>query len=398
MCMIAFSCEQADINIPTASDEIKPIRFTTQSEWPDITKAPVTGLGDLLNDGFIVWGAWAKDPDDQSYFIGDYSTGVNGSVFGTSGTLVSAVDGDENGVFAPNEGGSEDTWVYESERNWYRGYYSFAAILPASTVGNGVDDIVKSATLTSSFAKTGTGDEVQISYTNALTVTFPTNGLVLGGHNIVKDVEAPEADNKDLMFAFQTEDNSDNKSDNVSLNFSHAFAKLGINFLANDHKKIPFVTKVTLYGLYTSATALTLTQETTIENYRSDTENKSVETTFDVQGTISTEMEPFAVFTMPDGHFTEDDTPGDMTLVRKLVVLPQYLAAQGDNQSHPLYIKIDYRKEIEPESESNDPPRYTDETYSYTITLDHGTLEPGGNYVFSFLVDDIDFNEMNNNY
>ena len=49
------------------------------------------------------------------------------------------------------------------------------------------------------------------------------------------------------------------------------------------------------------------------------------------------------------------------------------------------------------QQQSNDPPRYTDETYSYTITLDRGTLEPGGNYVFSFLVDDIDFNEINNN-
>lgn len=383
ICTAFISCEREDSRRYPVEESGRPIRFTTESEWPDITKAPITGLGDLLDDGFRVWGAWAKDPDDNSYFVGEYSTGSNGSVFGQGGTLVNAVDVDKDDDFDPV--GSNDTWSYASERNWYRGYYSFAAILPESSLGNGPNALVKSASLTSSFSKTGSGNDIQIAYSNTLNVIFPSTGLVLGGHNIEKDIKVPEAIQKDIMFAFQTEDNSDNQSENVSLNFTHAFARLGIKLLANDHEKMPFVTKVTLYGLYGSAASMALTQITTVQNYRTSSAEVSIENSTSVNGVISTESQPFAVFSMPDGHYENDSTPGDMTLVEKLVVFPQNLAEKS------LMIKLEYRKLIP--GNPGESPQYTEDTHAYTITLNRGDLQSGGNYLFAFQVDDIDFNK-----
>ena len=385
--LVAISCERDDIQDTVPSDATRPIRFESQSEWPEITKAPIRNVGDLLGDGFRVWGAWAKDPDDNSYFVGEYSTGSNGFVFGAEGTVVYADDVDENDDFDPVA--SEDTWSYDNERNWYRGYYSFAAILPESAIGNGQEATVKSASLSSSFTKTGSGNEIQIAYTNTLNITFPSTGLVLGGHNINKAIEVPETTQKDIMFAFQTEDNSDNQSENVALNFTHAFARLGIKLLANDHAKMPFVTKVTLYGLYRSATTMTLTQNTTVQNYRTQSAKTTTTNTYSLNGSLSTEDQSFAIFTMPDGHYENDVTPGDMTLVQKLVVFPQSLAEK------PLMIKMEYKKPIP--GEPGDTPQYTEETYAYTITLSKGNLEPGGNYVFAFQMDDINLNETNNN-
>lgn len=387
ICTAFISCEREDSRRYPVEESGRPIRFTTESVWPDITKAPITGLGDLLDDGFRVWGAWAKDPDDNSYFVGEYSTGSNGSVFGQGGTLVNAVDVDKDDDFDPV--GSKDTWSYASERNWYRGYYSFAAILPESSIGNGPNALVKSASLTSSFSKIGSGNDIQIAYSNTLNVIFPSKGLLLGGHNIEKDIEVPEAIQKDIMFAFQTEDNSDNQSENVALNFTHAFARLGIKLLANDHEKMPFVTKVTVYGLYGSAASMALTQITTVQNYRTSSAEVSIENSTSVNGVTSTESQPFAVFSMPDGHYENDSTPGDMVLVQKLVVFPQDLVEM------PLMIKLEYRKPVP--GAPDDSPQYTDETYTYTITLNKGELVPGGNYLFAFQVDELNFNEISNN-
>lgn len=388
ICTAFISCEREDSRRYPVEESVRPIRFTTESVWPDITKAPITGLGDLLDDGFRVWGAWAKDPDDKSYFVGDYASGTNGSVFGSAGTAVNAVDENDDDVFDPNEGG--DSWAYDNVRDWYRGYYSFAAVLPNSLFEDGT---ISSASLSSSFSKETSADNeenVTITYENTLTINFPEAGFKLledeyrDINGIDLSASLPYTHYKDLMFAFQTEDNSDDGSENVSLNFTHAFSLLGIKLLAENPDNMPYVTRVTLYGIRKSAEYLTFTHDTTVENYKTTESETTTVESVTVAGELSTEQDYFARFEMPEGHFENDATRDDMTLVRNLVVFPTSL------QETPLLIKLEYKKV---RVDENDTIIVVGEG-EYTIEVNNGNWEPGNSYTLAFPVDDANFNEI----
>ena len=87
---------------------------------------------------------------------------------------------------------------------------------------------------------------------------------------------------------------------------------------------------------------------------------------------------------MPEGHFENDATREDMTLVRNLVVFPTSL------QETPLLIKLEYKKV---RVDENDTIIVVGEG-EYTIEVNNGNWEPGNSYTLAFPVDDANFNEI----
>lgn len=388
VCSVLISCEREEDTRHPAQNAGKPISFTAESIWPDITKAPVNNLGDILNDGFRVWGAWTKDPDDNSYFVGDYATGTNGSVFGADGTAVRPYDADGNMIFDPE--GTADAWTYDNVRDWYRGYYSFAAILPNSLFDVNSDNyMIESASLTSTFSQTGSDDSRTLIYDNALTLTFPDDRLVLGGHVVENDITVPEENQKDIMIAFSTEDNSDYSAENVSLNFTHIFARLGVELTATDSRNIPDITTVTIYGIHKTLTGpLKLTQKITQTNYRTETSQTTVDNAISMRGDLSTIEDPYAKFTMPEGHYNHSTGQGKVTLFKDLIVLPENLSEEV-----LLQIRVDFNKvRVNADSSVENLGQG-----HHVITIDNGTWHSGEKHLYSFVVDGLDLNGLNNN-
>lgn len=383
-CTAFCSCEREDAQRHPMQESGRPIRFTTESVWPDITKAPITGLGDLLDDAFRVWGAWSKDPDDNSYFVGEYSSGTNGAVFGEAGTVVNAVDANGDDVFNPVT--TVDTWQYENIKDWYQGYYSFAAVLPNSLFDSSSPNyLIRSASLESSFSKSQNDTDITLEYDNTLTVNFQNDRLNIGGHVVENGIEVPIADLKDIMFAFQTEDNSDNQAENVSLSFTHLFALLSIKLEAEDPANMPEITSVTVYGISSSIESpLILKQKVNHLHYRANNYQTVTENSLLMKGTASTLIDPFAKFTMPEGYYKTDGTPKSVTLFKNLMVFPE------DLEQTPLQVKIEFNK-----VKVNDDLSIENlGKGEHTITIANAKLESGNNYVWSFEIDNKDLNGL----
>ena len=187
--MAIGSCEREDGQHGLVQECGRPIQFSAETEWQGVTKSAIGTLNDLKNDGFVVWANWTKDPNDNS----DYLTSSEEVVFGPYGTIVTASDDGDN-IFQPNSD-SDDKWVCESEQEWNRGYYNFAAILPASEFEIG--RAFSSGRLTSSFSKTQTNTSVTPEYSSLITLDVPNSGFDLS------------SDQVDLMYAFHNEDNSE---------------------------------------------------------------------------------------------------------------------------------------------------------------------------------------------
>ena len=207
------SCEHDDAPLPGTQGSGRLITFSAedQSEWPDMTKSAIGSVGELLGDGFIVWGSWTKCPDDDSYWVGDYASGKNNAVFGALGTTVTATDKNKDGKF--NQ--SQDAWEYAPEREWYKGYYTFAAVIPASDL--------------SKYGITGTHtsnifENDKPVYANKLTLHFP---------NEVFDLSSTQID---LMTAFATQDNSAETADQIRFQFDHICAKLNVSLAVYDSR------------------------------------------------------------------------------------------------------------------------------------------------------------------
>ena len=221
----AISCEREVVSQYEPNEE-KMISFSTAEDvWPVITKAAISGIGDLYGDGFRVWGNWTD--------VADNTDNVN-SIFGQGGVVVSATDKDNDSDFEPGVAGSTDSWGYEDKKGWNVGYHSFAAVLPSSANISG--------TMYSTYSKTIEEGEQKLTYENTLTLDL-SSGFDLS------------ANQTDLMCAFQNVDNSDFDASVVELDFRHLFSTIDIGLNITG---MPFsaqqiaVTKVELYGIHKS--------------------------------------------------------------------------------------------------------------------------------------------------
>ncbi len=335
------SCERDDAPLSENQGSGRTISFTaaSSSEWPDITKSPINNVGDLLGDGFIVWGSWTKCPDDDSYWLGEYASGVNNAVFGLSGTEVIATDKNNDGKFDQ----ARDTWVYTPERDWYKGYYTFAAAIPAS----GLLDYGIVATHTSDI----TFQNTTPVYINKLTLDFPDNSFDLSKAQI------------DLMTAFAIKDNSNENADQIKFHFDHICARLNISLAVFDSRgnANPLdIESVTVYGLLNSiASPLEFTQTT-----------NNVTSRITASADRSTQADPFHVANkgweiLPSTLESLDAE----ALIQDLLVFPGALS-----EDNPLKLKIDY----------TNPDRITKSIY---IKITQGQWEAGKSYSYTFQAD-----------
>lgn len=306
-CMAAISCEREDDLSYPSEGTGRPIVFSAETVWPDITRAVIGSLNDLQDDGFVVWAAWSKDPDDDSHYQDDTAA----YIFGTQGSVVYASD-DGDGLFQPDND-SDDRWVCEEEREWNRGYYNFAALIPSTSFSG--EDPLFSGTLTSSFDKSSSGNSITTSFSSLMTISLGDNGFNLAQKQI------------DLMYAFHNEDNSDESSSGVNLNFLHAFSLIDIK-LSFD-RKIPYVNKVTVYGIHSTIYGNLLyrrTQNNTNGNVEVASANNMAELLSTAEA--STANVPYATYTYQSSDFTYT-TPGVITVVDDLLVFPEVLSANN---------------------------------------------------------------------
>ena len=277
-CIAVISCEREDG--PAVQEDGRPIVFTAESEWTQITKAELAGRDDLIADGFNAWGVLHRESD------GDPNTTISIDVFGTDGTAVSSQ-------------GSGDSLIPDKKAAWNKGYYSFAAIYPPSQF---------SGSLSSSFEKTTEDDVITTGYTDVLTVNLGDSGF---------DLSAMQ---EDLMYAFENIDNSEEDASKVSLDFYHAFALLDVRLTHNGAR----VSKVSLYGIHDTVTGdLQFT-------HRSNGDSKTAVVTSNfgdllTEATVSTTVDPYyeAEYTPGQGFAYTDET---IAIVDDLLVFPEILS------------------------------------------------------------------------
>jgi hypothetical protein len=374
------SCERIDV--PARGQGTgRFISFTAveDSVWPDVTKGAISGVGDLLGDGFSVWASWTKDPLDRVVYGEEYYlNGVNGAVFGESGTIVTAADTDGDGEFVQ----VKDEWTYSPQQEWYRGYYSFAAVIPASAFKNnggvtGAHYPHSAASVTLAYSD----DKVTgVTYNNRLTLDFPDDLFVLGGHSVI-GTRLPLQSQPDLMYAFAEVDNTANEAENVKLQFTHTCAKLSILLSVNDPTKTMSVQKITIYGLLNAIpTPLEFTHTRTAGQTEDDSNFSAMlaAAADDPEEYRSTLDNPFAVFTRPEGEGddafrwdikgSDPENPVAVRLVEDLLVFPGHLSA-----SNQLKIKIDYKN--------------GDDLLTTFVKISQGEWKPGQSYAYSFQAD-----------
>ena len=214
-----------------------------------MSRSVINDLNDLTGDGFVTWANWTKDPEDESIFTNDYSSGVTNLVFGEHGTKVYATDGNGDGLFTPLKQ-ILDTWYYTPKRYWQRGTYTFAAALPATAFNASCVKEESDATGTANI--TGT-----LGLDNTLTLTFgqDENERPLGF-----DLAANQID---LMVAFSDVDNRKEGANVAELDFrKHHFAQIVIEAASIDENADIIVDEVVFYGNHKATTGpMTFTNE-----------------------------------------------------------------------------------------------------------------------------------------
>ncbi len=353
------------------------ITFTAveDSAWPAATKGALSGVGDLLGDGFGIWASWTKDPLDKVVYGEQYYyDGFNGAVFGESGTMVTAADTDGDGKFVQ----AKDSWTYSPQQEWYRGYYSFAAVIPASIFSDGgVEGSHYSHSQTSAEIAYSNGVVTGVTYNNRLTLDFPDDLFVLGGHS-VSGTKLPASAQSDLMYAFAEVDNSGNAAGDVKLQFTRTCAKLSILLSVNDPDVTMSIQKITIYGLLNSIpTPLEFTRVRTAAN-STDGSNYPDMLATAAEEHRSTLDNPFAVFNRPEGEGddalkwdvkgSDPDKPVAVRLVEDLLVFPGELSA-----SNQLKIKIDYMSGAD--------------LLTTYLKVSEGEWQAGRSYAYSFWAD-----------
>lgn len=343
ICVAFISCEREEDSRPIQSGG-KPIRFTAECEWPEISRNSIDNFEDLASEGFHVWATWHKDPMDDSYLSNE-----SRPVFRTEGTDVTYNETAGSG----SESDQGNMWLCDYDGEWYRGYYNFAAVAPAGVfVGSQQSD----------FSKTGSGDAVTLRYINKLTVDFGLDGFHLGKTQ------------KDLMYAFHNEDNSDNASTVVGLNFNHLFSLLTIKIMATSTNTLPRIARITIYGLHGALMDdLVMTQTTEITSGHQE----ATTITHNLDDVLAE-----AELTDEDNYYWTGTYDADafnygsvdvITPIRNLLVYPETLS---DDCS--LKIKVEYK---EPGQAADTPDKVK------TAIVNTGKWESGNSYVYTFLTD-----------
>ena len=306
-------------------ESVTPINMSAFADSQSHSRGVINGLNDLMNDGFVAWANWTKDPDDSSIFTNDYSSGATNLVFGEHGTKVYATDGDADGLFTPVQQ-PLDTWYYTPKRYWHRGTYTFAAALPASVFNASYANTEADATGTADI--TGT-----LGLDNTLTLTFgqDENETPLGF-----DLSANQID---LMVAFCDVDNRLEDASVAQLNFTnHHFAQIVIEAACVDENADIIVDEVVFYGNHKATTGpitFTKEEEGVIASYEIDSATATNEDNpYIVINSINQEL-PHAV-KKADGSWEHTYNP----IVTGLLVFPEesmmtivvrYRTYMGDN-------------------------------------------------------------------
>ena len=331
-----------------------PIELSAATDPQNGTKAVISGLNDLLGDGFTVWASWTKDPEDNAAFTGEYSSGYTELVFGHNGTKVYATDGDSDGVFSP-QSQPLDTWYYTPKRFWHRGTYTFAAALPASLFN-------------ASHAKTpeeNTG--------NPATGTFEGGILTLdfgkdSGNNVHGlDLSAEQAD---LLFAYTSVDNRLEDAQYASLHFKeHLFSQVVIEAASADENADIIVDELTFWGNHKQTSGpmtVTFGEDAVTSSYEiapaslSDPDNP-----YRVIGDIGAQLQN--AVQNSEGNMTYTYTP----VVSGLIVFPEECS---------MSIKVKYRAFM-------DNPEVASQQYEATVSTPVPVIwEPNKKYVYKLLI------------
>lgn len=209
--LAVISCEREDPSLHPEQEVGRPIVFTAESEWPEISRAAINTSDDIKNVGFRVWGTRTSDPDDSQELADD------NAVFGTDGANVTFREG---------------KWQYDNVKDWQGGYYSFASVLHgdqfsgsmASTFSKGID-------------KNG---NTKHNYGATLTIDLTSAPFHLGNSQT------------DFMYAFHNVDNSSGDSSVVDLVFDHLFSLLTIRIAAEESSVLPQIKSVSVFGIHSS--------------------------------------------------------------------------------------------------------------------------------------------------
>lgn len=332
-----------------------PIELAADADSQTGTKATISGLDDLLGDGFVVWASWTKDPEDNAAFTGEYSSGYTELVFGHNGTKVYATDGDSDEVFSPqSQPLALDTWYYTPKRFWHRGTYTFAAALPASLFN-------------ASHAKTpeeNTG--------NPATGTFEGGILTLdfgkdSGNNVLGlDLSSEQVD---LMVAFSNVDNRLEGATSAPLHFQqHQFSQVVIEAANMDENADLIVDEVAFWGNHKSTDGpmtITVGEDVVTSSYEVASLSDS-DSPFQVIGDIGARL-PNAVQD-DQNNWIYTYTP----VVSGLIVFPEECT---------ISIKVKYRAFMD------DPEVASQQQYEATVSTPEPVIwEPNKKYIYKLLI------------
>ena len=337
LCITHLSCERVEGSVCSPQGTGKQIVFAAENSWPEITKAPISNVADMINQDFIAWGTWNQDSFDYS---------ESASVFTNSGVLVKAKDNGD-GIFKPAQD-KNDKWEISDKKSWHLGYYNFAAVFPKQCAD----------THTSSFRKYMEDDEVCLEYINTLKIKY----------NIPLDEQ------NDCMYAFRNVDNSDGESTVVNFNFYHALSLLSINISASTPQTLPGIRKITLKGLHTDVTQFTVTHTERVIDGQSE-----VDVECDLKEVLKSssvqESSTFKSWTYSSTSF-DYGTTSTITPIQNILVFPETLSEEA-----PLIIEVEYVDD----TESIDDTNVTSKTRIVRVTS--GDWESGRSYAYTLELD-----------
>ena len=331
-----------------------PIELAADADSQAGTKAAISGLDDLLGDGFVVWASWTKDPEDNAAFTGEYSSGYTELVFGHNGTKVYATDGDSDGVFSP-QSQPLDTWYYTPKRFWHRGTYTFAAALPASLFN-------------ASHAKTpeeNTGNPATGSFEGGiLTLDF---GKDSGNNVLGLDLSSEQVD---LMVAFSSVDNRLEDATSASLHFQqHQFSQVVIEAASMDENADLIVDEVTFWGNHKSTAGpitVSIEDEVLTSSYEINSASLSdSDNPYQVIGDIGVQIQNAVQDAAGNWIYTYDP------IVSGLIVFPEECT---------ISIKVRYRAFM-------DDPEVASQQYEATVSTPVPVIwEPNKKYIYKLLI------------
>lgn len=310
------SCQRRPLPAPTP--EYHPIELSVSSEWPVLTKAPITGVEDLVGDGFVVWASWAKNSDDEAIYPGDYASGVTNAVFGINGTKVYAGDL----VSAPTDTDPDrkdiSDWTYYPLRHWHRGTYTFAAVLPESSFN----------------ASYGEGGQSENNITRISGGYSPSNGISL----TFGEGFSLSSSQSDLMVVFTSEITSNpavSTPHPVALHFKdHQLTRLIIEAGSIEPQIGIEITQIKIYGNHDNVNQAIFTNDQVLDsdnNPKYDLNGNpemEINSTWGTYSALTSSQNPYAIISPAvDDDWTlnklSGDEPSYKNIIPGLIVFPE---------------------------------------------------------------------------